>query len=59
MLRRLYDAYVQGRSLAANDADVRQLVFAIVGELSQNELNFLSTGLMKLNYKVITFEPFA
>jgi hypothetical protein len=34
-------------------------VFAIVGQLSQAELTFLATGLLQLNYKVITFEPFA
>ena len=59
MLRMLYDAYVQGRCLSATDVELRQLVFAIVGELSQAELNFLSTGLLQLNYKTITFEPFA
>lgn len=59
VLRRLYDAYVQGRSLSVTDIELRQLVFAIVGELSEAELNFLSTGLLQLNYKVITFEPFA
>lgn len=58
-LRRLYDAYVQGRSLEANDAELRELLFAIVGQLSLSELSFLSSGLLKLNYKVITFEPFA
>ena len=35
MLRMLYDAYVQGRCLSATDMELRQLVFAIVGELSQ------------------------
>lgn len=59
MLRRLYDAYVQGRCLSATDHEIKELVFAIVGELSQQELSFLSTGLLKLNYKEITFEPFA
>ena len=34
MLRRLYDAYVQGRSLTVTDLELRHLVFAIVGELS-------------------------
>lgn len=58
-LRRLYDAYVQGRSLEAHDNEIRDLIFAIVGQLSQAELGFLSAGLMKLNFKVIAFEPFA
>ena len=36
MLRRLYDAYVQGRTLTVTDLELRHLVFAIVGELSQS-----------------------
>ena len=55
----LYDAYVQGRVLDANDNELRQLLFAIVGELSQDDLIFLSTGLLQLDYKTISFEPFA
>lgn len=35
-LRRLYDAYVKGRSLQANDVELKALIFAIVGELSQS-----------------------
>lgn len=31
MLRRLYDAYVQGRCLSASDHEIKELVFAIVG----------------------------
>ena len=31
MLRRLYDAYVQGRCLCASDNEIKGLVFAIVG----------------------------
>lgn len=58
-LRRLYDAYVQGRCLEASDAELRELLFAIVGKLSLAEISFLSSGLLQLNYKVITFEPFA
>jgi len=57
-LRKLYDAHVQGRTLAANDVEIRNLLFSIVGELNENELSFLSSGLLKLNYKVITFEEF-
>lgn len=30
-LRRLYDAYVKGRSLQANDTELKALIFAIVG----------------------------
>jgi hypothetical protein len=54
-LRRLYDAYVQGRNLQVNDAELRGLVFAIVGELSQSEITFLAAGLLQLNYQVISF----
>lgn len=31
LLRQLYDAHVQGRSLASNDEEVKRLIFAIVG----------------------------
>jgi len=31
MLRRLYDAYVQGRCICASDHEIKELVFAIVG----------------------------
>ena len=58
-LRRLYEAYVQGRSLQANDGELRSLAFAIIGELSQAEVTFLAAGLLQLNFQVITFEPFA
>ena len=58
-LRRLYDGYVQGRTIESSDGELRELLFAIVGKLSLAELSFLSSGLLKLNYKVITFEPFA
>lgn len=58
-LRRLYDGYVQGRSLQANDAEIRELLFAILGQLSLAELSFLASGLLRLNYKVISFEQFA
>jgi hypothetical protein len=34
-LRKLYDAHVQGKTLEANDAELRGLLFSIVGELSQ------------------------
>ena len=34
-LRRLYDAYVQGRCLTATDAEFRTLIQAIMGELSE------------------------
>ncbi len=54
-LRRLFEAYVQGRTLLSNDAEVRGLVFAIIGELSQAEVTLLATGLLQLNFQVITF----
>ena len=58
-LRRLYDAYVKGRSLQANDAELKALIFAIVGQLSQSELDFLTAGLLKSNFQAISFQPFA
>jgi hypothetical protein len=50
---------VQGRSLASNDKELRELLLAIVGDLSDNEITMISTGLLGLNWKTIEFEPFA
>lgn len=38
---------------------MRGLLFAIVGDLSDNDVIFIASGLNKLNYKVISFETFA
>ena len=59
MLRKLYEAYVQGRSLLVNDVELKGLLFAIVGDLSGNEVTFIATGLHGLNFKTIEFDPFA
>jgi Ca2+-binding EF-hand superfamily protein len=58
-LRRLYDGYAQGRSLLANDAELRSLLLAITGDLSENEISIIGNGLAELNWKNIEFEPFA
>lgn len=58
-LRRLYDAYAQGRSLLANDAELKALLLSIAGDLSENEITIIATGLAGLNWKTIEFEPFA
>lgn len=58
-LRKLYDAFVRGRSLGFNDAEIKQLLLAIVPDLNQSEIDFLLAGLLCLNYKTIEFEPFA
>jgi hypothetical protein len=55
----LYDAHVQGRTLLADDAELKALLFAIVGQLSDNEVTFIASGLNKLNFKTISFEAFA
>lgn len=52
-LRALYEAYVQGRSLEANDAELKGLLFAIVGELSDNDVTFIASGLHGFNNKTI------
>jgi hypothetical protein len=52
----LYDAHVQGRTLLADDAELKALLFAIVGQLSDNEVTFIASGLNKLNFKTINFE---
>jgi hypothetical protein len=56
---RLYNAYVNGRTLSVNDHELRGLVIAILGELSENEITMLLGGLIKLADKTIQFEPFA
>jgi hypothetical protein len=58
-LRKLYDSYVQGRSLSANDTELRGLLNFIVGDLSENDFSFIATGLSGLNWKTIDFEAFA
>lgn len=58
-LRALYEAYVQGRTLEANDAELKALLFAIVGELSDNDVTFIASGLHGFNNKSIQFDAFA
>lgn len=58
-LLRLYNAYVSGRILSVNDKELRGLVLAILGDLSEAEITFLLNGLLKLTDKNIEFEPFA
>lgn len=56
---RLYNAYVNSRTLSVNDKELRGLVIAILGDLSEAEITFLLNGLFKLTDKTILFEPFA
>jgi Ca2+-binding EF-hand superfamily protein len=58
-LLRLYNAYVNSRTLSVNDKELRGLVIAILGDLSEAEITFLLNGLFKLTDKTILFEPFA
>lgn len=58
-LRALYEAYVQGRTLEANDAELKALLFAIVGELSDNDVTFIASGLHGFSNKSIQFDAFA
>jgi Ca2+-binding EF-hand superfamily protein len=58
-LLRLYNAYVSNRTLSASDQELRGLVIAILGDLSESEITFLLNGLLKLTDKTILFEPFA
>jgi len=59
ILRQLYEYYIQGRSLEATDAELRRLIIAIVSDLSEADLTFLSTGIIRVNFKTISFELFA
>jgi hypothetical protein len=54
-LKRLYDGYLQGRSLLNGDAELRALLLAITGDLSDNEILLISQGLDGLNYKSLQF----
>lgn len=58
-LRKLYEAYVAGKHLTVNDQNLRGLVRAILGELSEIEITFLLNGLFKLDQGSIQFVPFA
>lgn len=50
---------MQGRSLLANDAELRALLLSITGDLSENEISIIANGLAELNWKTIEFDPFA
>ena len=54
-LRKLYHGYMQGRSLLNGDAELRALLLAICGELSDNEILLIGQGLDGLNYKNLQF----
>jgi Ca2+-binding EF-hand superfamily protein len=56
---RLYNAYIGNRTLSVSDKELRGLVIAILGDLSEAEVTFLLNGLFKLADKTIQFEPFA
>ena len=45
--------------MSVNDKELRGLVVAILGDLSEAEITFLLNGLLKLADKTIQFEPFA
>lgn len=48
-----------GKNLTVDDKNLRGLVTAILGELSEAEINFVLTGLFRLTSKTIEFVPFA
>ena len=52
-LRVLYEAYVSGRQISAIDKELRALITAIIGELSETEMTFIITGLFSLDQKTI------
>jgi len=56
---RLYNKYVNSRTLSVNDKELRGLCLAILGEISETEITFLLNGLLKLADQTIQFEPFA
>lgn len=58
-LLRLYNKYVNNRNLDVSDKELRGLVLAILGDLSEAEITFLLNGLLKLTDRTIQFEPFA
>ena len=58
-LRQLYEYYIQGRALEASDAELRRLIIAILGDLAEADITFLAAGILRVNFKTITFEPFA
>ncbi len=58
-LLRLYNAYVGNKTLSVSDKELRGLVIAILGDLSEAEISSLLTGLFNLTQKTIQFEPFA
>lgn len=58
-MRKLYEAYVAGKHLTVNDQNLRGLVRAILGDLSEIEITFLLNGLFKLDQGSIEFVPFA
>lgn len=54
----MYNSYVNNRNLEVNDKELRGLVLAILGDLSEAEVTFLLNGLFKLTDRTIKFEPF-
>lgn len=58
-LFKLYNAYIGNNTLSVNDKELRGLVLAILGDLSEAEILFLLNGLLTLADKTIKFEPFA
>lgn len=47
-LRRAYNLYVKDRNLIASEEELRGLVSFILGDLSQNELDSIVTGLLSV-----------
>lgn len=45
--------------MASTSTELKGFLHAIVGELSQADIDFFSAGLLGLNYKTIEFEVFA
>ena len=58
-LKKLYEIFVCGRSLALNDENLRGLLQSILGVLTEHQENYLINNLYKLEGSNIEFIPFA
>lgn len=54
-LRRLFDAYVQGRSLLATDQQLRRLISVIVEDKSESDFTFLLCNFLRTKELNIEF----
>ena len=58
-LRLLYEAFTRGLQIQANAMKFRELLCAILGDLTEIELTFLMNGFVSFNHTYIDFVPFA